>query len=141
MAQCWKTLSFSFGLQNDQQRKEYYLKKSWNSYLSLWREAVRYYIVVASAVKTEMVVPTVETKLTHSSELRLLYRLMKKVGDPQVGAMKAFHLQLARFDIFSLKLLKRAASVRIKLCEAYAVLRQRRRLLRENGRLIKENAG
>lgn len=36
-ARCWRILSYSYGLENDQKNKERYAIKSWNIYLSLWR--------------------------------------------------------------------------------------------------------
>lgn len=142
VVECWKILSFSFGLEKDEEQRQHYLAKAYNGYLELWLKAVRYYTRTASSIAKGIEVAEVDNIPTYSSDLRLLCRLARRtVGNPKVASPKSVRLQVTRFDVFCLQLLRRTAAVRRKLCEAYSVLRRRRRLLSEFKQLRTENPG
>lgn len=79
-----------------------------------------------------------ESRQTYSSELRILQKPKAKIDNASANKLKGFQLQLARHDMFYIQLVNPTAAVRMKLCEAYAVLRQRRKLLREYAAIKKE---
>ena len=124
-------LSFAFATVKNQEKKEAYLLKAFNAYSCLWVEAVRYYASTDAIVKY---------RPTYSSDLRLLYRLIRRSATLRKIARKGFDTQLARHDVFSLQpSLVRTTKIRLGLCEAYAVLKQRRKLFKEFAKLQLEN--
>lgn len=135
IAHYFKILSFSFGLQKDQIRKEYYMRKASNTYQLLWKNAVTYYTGIAVA-GTHIAAEDIPT---YSGELRLLHRLLRKAG--HIEEKSELSAKLASYDVFRLRMLKQTAKVSVKLCEAYIVLRQRRRFLKEFARLRNSGDG
>lgn len=90
-------------------------------YQELRREAVKYY---TTACKEKVSLEA--NKVTHSSDLCFLHRLLKRPD-------KAFQRRLLQYDIFLARLLIKQNRTEVwvrKLCEAYISLRKRKQVVR-----------